>query len=203
MLICPKMMTSRNQFPFYGLATSLYNAHLKPRITGACVPILKEDELDIISHSAEQTRRLGARLGKLLQPGDVICLAGDMGAGKTVFTKGVGLGWGAKVPVTSPTYNLVHQHSREQDTIRLYHLDCYRLMSANDADTIGLDDILDDTEGIVVFEWPERIKDALPNERLWIDLRVIEPTRRNFVFQGQGQRYTDLIARFRENTYGV
>ncbi len=165
--------------------------------------ILKQDELDIISHSADQTRRLGVRLGKLLSPGDVVCLSGDMGAGKTVFTSGIGEGWGTKVPVTSPTYNLIHEHNRAQDDIRLYHLDCYRLQDARDAVTIGLDDILDDPNGIVVFEWPEQIDEALPPAHLWIELRIIEATRRNFIFEGHGDRYTDLISQFRERAYGV
>jgi tRNA threonylcarbamoyladenosine biosynthesis protein TsaE len=166
------------------------------------VPILKADELDIISHSAEQTKRLGARLGGLLQPGDVVCLSGDMGAGKTVFTAGIGEGWGANVPVTSPTYNLVHEHTRKADGHKLYHLDCYRLHGAADAETIGLDDILD-SGGIVVLEWPERIESVLPEHRLWIELRIIEMTRRNFIFEGHGKRFTDLIAHFREKAYGV
>ncbi|MFW5748951.1 MAG: tRNA (adenosine(37)-N6)-threonylcarbamoyltransferase complex ATPase subunit type 1 TsaE [Chloroflexota bacterium] len=164
--------------------------------------ILKADELDIISHSVEQTRRLGARLGALLLPGDVICLSGEMGAGKTVFTAGIGQGWGARYSVTSPTFNLVHEHTRDKDQHKLYHLDCYRLRGAQDAESIGLTDILD-SDGIIVFEWPERIQKILPKKRLWIELRVVEQTRRNFVFEGQGKRYTDLIARFREMAYGV
>ncbi len=166
------------------------------------VAILKQDELDIISHSAEQTQRLGTRLGALIQPGDVICLSGDMGAGKTVFTRGIGVGWGAVVPITSPTYNLVHQHRREKDKSILYHLDCYRLSGIKDTDSVGLDDILD-SNGAVVFEWPERIEDVLPEDRLWIDLRVLESTRRNFVFEGKGERYKELIAKFRELTFGI
>lgn len=166
------------------------------------MPILKVDELDIISHSAEQTQRLGARLGKLLQANDIICLSGDMGAGKTVFTSGIGQGWGAKTQITSPTFNLIHEHQRDADKQRLFHLDCYRLNGADDVDAIGLDDILDG-RGPVVFEWPERIDTVLPPERLWIELRVIEQTRRNFIFEGTGQRYRDLIAQFREITFGV
>lgn len=164
--------------------------------------ILKEDELDIISHSAEQTQRLGVRLGKLLEPGDVLCLSGDMGAGKTVFAGGIGVGWEALHPLTSPTFNLVHEHRREKDKQRLYHLDCYRLGSSDDVDAIGFDDILDGT-GAVILEWPERIEEALPKNRLWITLSVIEPTRRNLIFEGTGDRYLELIRRFREQAFGV
>jgi tRNA threonylcarbamoyladenosine biosynthesis protein TsaE len=166
------------------------------------VPILRKGELDIISHSARQTERLGTRLGKLLQPGDVVALSGDMGAGKTVFSTGVGKGFGSRTPVTSPTYNLVHQHRREADRTLLYHLDCYRLSGVLDAESIGLDDILDGT-GIVVIEWAERIKDVLPDNYLWIELRVVEETRRNFILEGNGDRYQTLIKQFREAAFGV
>ncbi|MBE2268412.1 MAG: tRNA (adenosine(37)-N6)-threonylcarbamoyltransferase complex ATPase subunit type 1 TsaE [Anaerolinea sp.] len=159
------------------------------------MPILREGELDIITHSAEQTRRLGVKLGTLLLPGDVVCLSGDMGAGKTAFSSGIGAGWGAQEPLTSPTFNLVHTHSRPQDRVRLYHLDCYRLTSAADADSIDLDDILDG-RGVVIIEWAERIEAALPRERLWVELRVLEPTRRNFVLTATGERYRKLVDQF-------
>ncbi len=171
-------------------------------ILGAVVPILREDELDIISHSPEQTQRLGARLGKLLQSGDVICLSGDMGAGKTAFSAGIGQGWGAAIPLTSPTFNLVHQHRRKEDEQRLSHIDCYRLHDAADAETIGLDDILDGN-GPVILEWAERIDSVLPHDRLWIELRILEQTRRNFIFEGVGEHYKKLVAEFREQAFGI
>lgn len=170
--------------------------------TGGTVPILREGELDIISHSAEQTQRLGHRLGSLLLPGDIVCLSGDMGAGKTVFSGGIGKGWGAIDPVTSPTFNLIHEHRRAKDKQRLYHLDCYRLSGSNDLDSIGFDDVLSG-RGPVILEWPERIEDALPKNRLWIELRVLEPTRRNFIMEAMGERYQQLLKRFRELTFGI
>lgn len=166
------------------------------------MPILKEGELDIITHSADQTRRLGTRLGTLLKAGDVLCLSGDMGAGKTVFSAGIGVGWGAKHPLTSPTFNLVHEHTRDKDSQRLYHLDCYRLNSEQDADSIGLDEILSG-RGAVILEWPEHIEGVLPDERLWIELRILEPTRRNLIFEATGKRYEDLLNQYRKLTFGV
>jgi tRNA threonylcarbamoyladenosine biosynthesis protein TsaE len=165
------------------------------------VPILREGELDIISVSAEQTARLGQRLGALLLAGDVICLSGDMGAGKTVFSAGIGKGWGALDSVASPTFNLVHQHRRSQDRQLLYHLDCYRLRGTEDLDSIGFDDLID-TRGILVIEWAERIVAALPHEHLWIHLRVIEETRRNFIFEAVGKRYETLVEQFRAQAFG-
>jgi tRNA threonylcarbamoyladenosine biosynthesis protein TsaE len=166
------------------------------------VPILREGELDIISHSAAQTTRFGARLGKLLQAGDIICLSGDMGTGKTVFAAGIGQGWGAKIALTSPTYNLVHQHKHDADKVLLYHLDCYRLQSVNDTDAIGLDDILD-SGGIAIIEWAERIDAALPHDRLWVNMRVIEGIRRSFRFEAEGLRYQNLIDEFRAAIFGT
>lgn len=160
------------------------------------MPILREGELDIISYSGEQTQRLGVRLGSLLQAGDIICLSGDMGAGKTVFSSGIGRGWGAASPMSSPTFNLVHQHQREKDGQILYHIDCYRLKTGEDIDSIGLDDILGG-QGVVILEWPEHIQSLLPDERLWIHLRVLELTRRNLVFEATGERYQALVEQFR------
>lgn len=160
------------------------------------MPIIKEGQLEVISYSAEQTQRLGARLGTLLQPGDVLCLSGDMGAGKTVFAAGLGKGWGSTTLLTSPTFALVHMHERDKDDQHLYHLDCYRLDSAADADNIGLDEILSGN-GPVIFEWPERIKAALPAEHLWADVRVLETTRRLFNFQAAGERHRILLEAFR------
>lgn len=166
------------------------------------MPILRDGELDIISHSVEQTRRLGSRLGSLLRAGDIICLSGDMGAGKTAFAAGIGKGWGAKTPLTSPTFNLIHEHVREKDSQRLFHLDCYRLETALDAENIGLDDVLNG-RGPVIFEWPEHIESILPKERLWVELRILEPTRRNFIFNAAGKRFEELVRHFRESTFGV
>lgn len=166
------------------------------------MPILREGELDIISLSADQTKRLGMRLGQLLQPGDIVCLSGDMGAGKTVFAAGLGTGWGASTPLTSPTYNLVHQHSRDADSSYLHHLDCYRLTGEHDADSIGIDTILDG-KGVVVIEWAEQIESTLPKNRLWVELRVVDETRRNIIFEGEGQHYLDLVEQFRQAAFGV
>jgi tRNA threonylcarbamoyladenosine biosynthesis protein TsaE len=125
-----------------------------------------------------------------------------MGAGKTVFSAGIGQGWGAIHPLTSPTFNLVHEHRREADTLRLYHLDCYRLNGVEDVESIGLDDILNG-RSVVIMEWPERILGVLPQRRLWVQLRILEASRRNLIFEGEGDRYRQLIERFRQITYGV
>ncbi len=165
------------------------------------MPIIRDGELYIISHSPEQTSRLGARLGALLKPGDLVCLNGEMGAGKTLFSQGIGRGWGAEHRLTSPTYNLVHQHRRQIDGAILYHLDCYRLRDVSEVDTIGLDDMLDGN-AVLVVEWAGKIAEVLPDDHLWIEIGVHEVTRRNLMLEGRGQRYRQLIEAFRAQTFG-
>ena len=165
------------------------------------MPILKPGTLEFISHSPQQTLRLGYRLGELLRPGDVICLSGSLGAGKTVFARGVGQGWGAAQPVTSPTFVLVHEHTRHADAMRLYHVDGYRLSGAADALSFGLDEMLDDSHPLLI-EWPERVGDLLPAERLWINLLFLEENRRQITFEGNGEDYETLLETYRKRAFG-
>lgn len=166
------------------------------------MPILREGELDIMSHSSEQTRRLGYRLGKLLTAGDIVCLCGDMGTGKTVFSSGIGLGWGAQEPLTSPTHALLHQHQHAETTHTLYHLDCYRMQSLEDIEAIGFEDLLDG-QSTILIEWAERIENLLPESYLWVDLRAIEATKRNFLLNARGKHYQTLIESYRHSIFGV
>jgi tRNA threonylcarbamoyladenosine biosynthesis protein TsaE len=165
------------------------------------MPILREGELDIITSSPEQTQRYGVRLGSLLKAGDVICLSGDMGAGKTVFASGIGVGWGAKVPLTSPTYNLVNEYRRDKDRTRLCHMDAYRLEGIRELDSVGFDDLIAPNR-ILVIEWPERIESALPQDHLWLQLRVLDTGRRSLIMDAHGKRFETLLKQFRESIYG-
>ena len=140
---------------------------------------------------------MGAALGELLAPGDVICLSGELGAGKTVFSRGIGAGWGAAVPLSSPTYNLVHEHDRPDDRARLYHLDFYRISAAREAETLGVYEILDSRD-IVILEWPERLLDILPAERLWIDIVMREDDGRDLHLTAQGERHAALLDDLRQ-----
>jgi len=170
--------------------------------TGTLVPILDERSLDFVSHSPEQTLRLGARLGERLISGDVVCLSGELGAGKTTFITGMGRGWGALDPVTSPTFVLVNEY-RRADSLRLWHLDCYRLNSGADALALGFDDLLDGGS-VMVIEWPERILEVLPPERLHLTLRWVPggDTKRGFRIEAHGARYEDLLHDFRRAAFG-
>ncbi len=164
---------------------------------GSAVSIERQYHFELTSGSPRQTESLGSLLGQLLRAGDVICLAGDLGVGKTSFSRGVGVGWGADSPLTSPTYNLVHEHRRAADDTRLFHIDCYRLSGPGAADALALDDILD-SPAAALLEWPQRIETILPAARLWIDIFDGGAARRHFVFRACGDSYATLLKRYRQ-----
>lgn len=168
------------------------------------MPILKSTDLAFTSNSAEQTVRLGVRLGQLLAKGDVICLSGDLGAGKTAFAAGVGKGWGTSDLVNSPTFVFVHEYRRPGESVRLFHVDCYRLGGEEDAESIGVEEILAGDD-IVMIEWPERIDSFLPTERLWVQMDLLDAggTKRQLTFRASGARYETLLDAFRRSAFGV
>jgi tRNA threonylcarbamoyladenosine biosynthesis protein TsaE len=163
------------------------------------MPILDQHSLDFWSHSPEQTLRFGARLGELLEPGDVVTLSGELGAGKTTFVAGLSRGWGSADQVTSPTFVLVNVY-RRPDGQQLWHLDAYRLSDAAEAVALGLEDLLD-SGGVVVVEWPENIRGALPAQRLKLSLTWVDPTRRGLRFQAAGARYEALLDDYRRAAF--
>ncbi len=139
--------------------------------------------------AADETFALGARLAKLLAPGDVICLAGDLGTGKTVLVQGIAAGLGIDEAVTSPTFTVLNVY---EGVIPLYHFDLYRLDKPAELEDVGFYDYIGGG-GVTVVEWPDKFIFALPGERLWISLLSGEqPTERILEFIGTGQRYTKL-----------
>lgn len=164
--------------------------------------ILTDQSLDFISSSEQQTMRLGVRLGELLQRNDTLCLAGNLGAGKTVLARGVGRGWGTAIRVTSPTFTLVNQYPRMHDDRVLYHIDCYRLETEDDVISAGLQDVLL-SDGAFMIEWPEKIESYLPADRLWIEMDYVNDTRRKLRFLATGERSTELLKNFRRSAFGV
>ena len=163
------------------------------------MPILNADSFEFFSHSPEQTRRLGMRLGSLLQSGDFVALSGDLGAGKTTLVQGIAQGWGSLDAVSSPTFVLVNTY-RRSDGFHLHHLDAYRLQSAFEAEDLDLDTLQE--QGAMVVEWPERIDAALPADRLLIQLRWIADEQRVMVFSAKGARYNRLLKEFRQRILG-
>jgi tRNA threonylcarbamoyladenosine biosynthesis protein TsaE len=167
------------------------------------MPILDEHTLDFISHSPEQTRRYGVRLGMLLQAGDVVGLEGELGTGKTCLAQGIGQGLGVVEPVTSPTFTLIAEHHPPPPAPTLYHIDLYRLTDAlSEALSLGLDDYLLG-DGVCLIEWADRIQSALPAERLWINLHHLDVSKRGIVMRATGMRYEALLHEFRRTAFGV
>jgi tRNA threonylcarbamoyladenosine biosynthesis protein TsaE len=164
------------------------------------MPILDDRSLDFLSHSPEQTQRLGVRLGEMLKPGDLVSLEGDLGSGKTTLAQGIARGWGALDPVTSPTFVLINEY-RRADSATLYHVDAFRLEGGAEAAALGLSELFDD-RGPVLVEWADRLGESLPADRLWIRLRWVDDSRRELHLKASGIRYERLLRRFRSVTFG-
>jgi tRNA threonylcarbamoyladenosine biosynthesis protein TsaE len=151
--------------------------------------------LKLASHNPEQTRALGERLGGVLQPGDVICLQGELGAGKTTLAQGIAQGWGSLDSVSSPTFILVNVY-RRADGNQLFHMDAYRLDSTSEAEQLDLDSML--AEGALLIEWPERMQSLIPEENLWLQLEHIGESEREMNFTVSGKRYEALLELIRK-----
>jgi tRNA threonylcarbamoyladenosine biosynthesis protein TsaE len=141
--------------------------------------------LHIVSTSEGETKSLGARMGRLLHAGDVVLLHGDLGSGKTTLTQGIAQGLAVDEYVQSPTFTLVAEHTGRTsagEALTLYHLDLYRLRDSDELESFGYEDLVTQSDGIVVVEWPERAGDILPEEYLLV---IIEP-------MGPGERLLTL-----------
>lgn len=144
--------------------------------------------------SQEETIEIGKALGRILNTGDIVCINGDLGTGKTVFTNGIAKSLGIKEHITSPTFTIVNEYSGR---VPFYHFDVYRISDSEEMFEIGFEEYLYG-EGIVVIEWADIIKDILPEEviqvtikknlDLGIDARIIE-----IVFNGS--KYRDYKSR--------
>lgn len=144
--------------------------------------------MEFYTKSEQETEALGERLGRQLRPGTVIAYYGDLGAGKTAFTRGLGRGLKIHDRITSPTYNIVNEYTGE---IPLFHFDMYRLESSEDLFDIGWEDYLL-RGGVIAVEWSERVADVL-EEALTVEIRKDpeKPEGRIIQIKG-GEAYADL-----------
>ena len=155
--------------------------------------------VSVTTTSAEATRALGAALGRVAEPGDLVCLWGDLGAGKTVVAKGFGAGLGVTATINSPTFVLMSEY---EGRLPLFHLDLYRLADAADALAGGL---IDERQaaGVAVVEWPDRLGATLPAERLDVRLEGLGDDVRRITIEagspGLG-RYVEAARRFGDAT---
>ena len=129
----------------------------------------------------EQTEALGFRLGQLIQPGAVIAYTGDLGAGKTAFTRGLARGLGIPDRVTSPTFTIVNEY--EGGRLPLFHFDMYRLGSSDELFDIGWEDYLA-RGGVCAVEWSENVLDALPEDTVWVRIAREGDTGRSITIKG-------------------
>jgi len=151
----------------------------------------------IISQSASDTLKIGRSIARNVRPGDIICLSGQLGAGKTVLTKGIAQGLGIKKDaVISPSFVLIRQHKKA--SIPLYHFDLYRLQDTGDILGLGYEEYLYD-QGVAVIEWSERLKSLMPQEYLHIKLCVKTDAKRALTFAAHGARYQALLKEIHEN----
>ena len=143
--------------------------------------------MEFITNSSAETEAIGAALGKILTPGTVIAYRGDLGAGKTAFTRGLARGLGCTELVTSPTYTIVNEYLGGR--IPLFHFDMYRLASSDDLWDIGWDDYLD-RGGICAVEWSENVEDAM-EDAIRITIHKTGTESRRIVMEG-GLQLADI-----------
>ncbi len=144
------------------------------------------DRFELVSQSSEETMNFAYRLGEKLQARDVLTLEGDLGAGKTTFTKGLAKGLGVTRNVNSPTFTIIKEY---QGRIPLYHMDVYRLGESEE--DLGFDEYFEG-DGVTVIEWAELIKEMLPEDRLIIHLYHQGDFSRKIVLEPIGERYIQL-----------
>lgn len=141
------------------------------------------------THTAEDTRIIAEKLAKLLEPGDVLTLSGDLGAGKTTFTQGLAKGLGVEDVVNSPTFTLIREY---EGRLPLYHMDVYRLGEKAGSEDLGIDEYLYG-DGVSVIEWADYIEPLLPEEILQVHIRKIGESDREIEITGKGSRFNGLL----------
>src|SRR5438874_412308 len=131
-----------------------------------------------ISRSTEETIRLGESFGtQYIRMGTIVCVRGELGAGKTHFIKGIAHSFGIdEREITSPTFALLNEY--ETATLHLNHLDCYRFQDPKELLELGVEDYFYPPNGATIIEWPERIENLLPRERIEVTIEVLSPTER-------------------------
>jgi tRNA threonylcarbamoyladenosine biosynthesis protein TsaE len=146
--------------------------------------------LEIRINGLKETEDFGIKLGKLLEPGDIVCLNGELGAGKTTMTKSIGIGLGVEEYITSPTFTLINQY---RGRMPVYHFDVYRLENVEELYDLGFDEYFFGN-GVCIIEWAEKIERMLPEDRLVIDIKNGKNIdERTLHISGHGPRYEELI----------
>ncbi|BCJ87192.1 tRNA (adenosine(37)-N6)-threonylcarbamoyltransferase complex ATPase subunit type 1 TsaE [Effusibacillus dendaii] len=142
-----------------------------------------------ITHTPEETKQIAKTLAELLGAGDVLTLAGDLGAGKTTFTQGLASGLGIEEAVSSPTFTLIREY---EGRIPLYHIDVYRLGEQAGGENLGWDEYFYGN-GVTVVEWADFIKNWLPDEWLQIEIQKTGDLERTIHISGVGERFQRMV----------
>ena len=143
----------------------------------------------ITTYSEDETIELAENIESEKFPNMVICLEGDLGSGKTIFTKGFASSMGIKENITSPTFSIIKEYDGEY---KLFHMDVYRLSDVKE--DLGIEEYFK-KRGVTIIEWSDLIPDLLPKNRLEIKIRVIDENTRVFLIQPYGEKYIDLCER--------
>ena len=143
--------------------------------------------MEFITHSPAETEAVGAALGKILQPGVILAYRGDLGAGKTAFTRGLAQGLDCREIVTSPTYTIVNEYLTGR--LPLFHFDMYRLASSDDLWDIGWEDYLE-RGGVCAVEWSENVEDAM-EDAIYVTIEKLGDEMRRITLEG-GEKLADL-----------
>lgn len=152
--------------------------------------------MEILLKGLEKTEEFGIRLGKLLNPGDIVCLNGDLGAGKTTLTKSIGLGLGVDDYITSPTFALINEY---EGRMPVYHFDVYRLENVEELYDLGFDEYFYG-RGVSIIEWADKIEKLIPKERIVLDIKKgIDIDERRINITVYGNRYKDILKELEEN----
>lgn len=143
--------------------------------------------MEFIVNNVEQTTELGVQIGKLANPGDIICLTGDLGAGKTHLSKGIAEGLGITDHITSPTFTIVNEYDGR---LKLYHFDVYRVNDPDEISAIGFDEYIF-SDGVSIIEWANYIEELIPEEHISINITKApeDINSRKIVIEGYGDRY--------------
>ncbi len=146
------------------------------------------------THSEFETLNIGKKLGELLNKGDIVCLNGDLGTGKTVFVKGIAMALSIDEYITSPTFTIVNEYDSK---IPLFHFDVYRISDSDEMFEIGFEEYLDN-KGIVVIEWASIISEILPEETINVTISKVgeDFDLRNIIIDFNGGKYKDLEQKF-------
>jgi len=154
----------------------------------------EKSHLDLVSPSPQETQKIGVRIGKLAQAGDVFLLVGKLGTGKTCLTQGIAWGLNIKDYALSPSFVIMRElYGR----LPLYHIDLFRLEGVEEIEDLGLDDYLYGN-GVCVVEWAEKGLQLLPPEHLLIEIGYLDDTKRSFHFKPSGRRYQELLTQLKQ-----